>query len=239
MGETLDAGGIEDVVHRLVAQRCGKGIRARLEHAYLPQREIIRLRIFSGREMGINRLHLHPRAVPQEIEKVLKLSRHESQAVHACIQLDMDGKIAEAARLQDCAKSLKSVKVGDAGLQAVVDDLIEKIRPGGKHENGKADTGLAEFDALKGQRNRQVIGAAALHHRGELHRPVPVCIGLHQDEKLGGRLQAGAEVSVVLLAGRKVELQPREIIFRMRHSCIWVTQFAKLQKSPTMTNGQV
>ena len=151
----------------------------------------------------------------------------------------MDGEIAEAARLQDRAKGLQRVKVGDAGLQTIVDDLVEKVSSCRKHKDREADTGLAELDAFKRQCNRQIISAATLHHCGEFHRSVPVRVGLHQDKQLGGRLQAGAEVSVVLLAGRKVELQPREIIFRMRHSSIGVTQSAKLQNSPTMTKGQV
>ena len=215
--ETLDAGGVEDVPHGLVAEGVGERLRVRLEHPDLPQGEGVLGGVFRGGEMRVHRHHAHLVVHLQEIHQGRQFARHEAQAVHAGVQLDVDGELLQAAPAKLPAQGLQGVEVGDARLQAALDDLGEEVRPGGEHEDGKGNTAAAQLHALDGQGNGQIISTFALHHGGELHRSVAVGVGLHEHEQLRGGPQQAAEIAVVAPACRQAQLQARKIVLPFGH----------------------
>ena len=213
LGETLDPGGVEHVPHRLVAERIRHGPGIGLEHRNLPKGEVVFGRILCRCQMGINALDAHLTVLPQEIQQSRQFSGHKAEPVHAGVQLDVDGEVLQAAAAKFFAQRLQGVEVGDARLQPVVDDLGEEIRPGGEHEDRQGDTVAAQLHTLDRQGHGEIVGAFLLQHRGELHGPVAVGVGLDEHQQFRGRLQPAAEVAVVVPARGQAQLQARKIVF--------------------------
>ena len=137
--------------------------------------------------------------------------------MHAGVQFEMHRELLDAAPAQDFVQGAQGEQVRDAGLEVIVDDLIKEIRPGSEHQDRKADTGLAEFDALHGQGDGQVVGARVLHHPRELDGTVPVGVGLDEHEQAGFPVQFRAEIPVIVQTRREAEFQPRKIVLPIRH----------------------
>ena len=102
--EPLDTGRIEDMQHRLVAYLIYNLTRIGLEHADLPQCEIIRIRILGSGQMREYRLHPDKFAVPQERCQFRDFACHETQTMHARIQLYVHRIIRDSSLLQCLAE---------------------------------------------------------------------------------------------------------------------------------------
>ena len=77
LGEALDAGGVEDVPHRLVAQGLSQLGGILPEHLYLRKSELILLRILRNCQMREGRLHTHGRAALEILEQRRQFACHE------------------------------------------------------------------------------------------------------------------------------------------------------------------
>ena len=91
---------VEDMPHRLISESVGKGLGVLPEKLDLSQRECILLRVFRHCEMRKAGDNLHFRASWEVLEKGGEFIAHESQAVHAGVQLDMDGEVPDTTPLQ-------------------------------------------------------------------------------------------------------------------------------------------
>ena len=206
--EALDAGGVEDMSHRNVAERGGDCAYAFGIERNLAESEIVLSGVLGHTEMRIDRLHPHFIVRGEEIKERRQFLGHEAEAVHPGVQFDMDRISLDAAAPQLRAEDLKRVDVGDARFEPVVDDLGKEIRTCGKDQDRQRDAACAQFHPFHRQGHSKVVGAFSLHHGGEFDGTVAVCIGLDQNKKFGGVLQLRTEIAVVLPASLQVELQP-------------------------------
>ena len=210
--KTLDAGGVEDMAHGHVADSRRDGLRVLLEKAELGGREGIFLGIVGDTEVGKHGFHLHLRVRVQEIHQRGNLRGHESQAVHACVQFDMDGVVPQADFPEMAAEGVQRLQVRNAGLHACSDDFGVEVRARRQDDDRQADTVLPQLQPLHGIGDGQVIGPGALHHRGKLHGAVSVCIGLDENQQFRRGGQQGTEIPVIALTALQVQLQPGKII---------------------------
>ena len=201
----------------MVAQRPFEGRRAFGEEADLGHRVGVLGRLIGCRKVGIDRTHAHLRAVLQAFAESWNLIGHEAEPVHAGIQLDVDGKIADPFFAEFVTERVQRVKVGDAGFQALRNHLVEEIRSGCQDQNGRRDAFAAQLDAFHGKRYGQIIHAGLLEHRAHFHRAVAVGVGLDQHEQFGGRLETRTEIPEIVQAVRQTQFQPCEIIVVVRH----------------------
>ena len=213
LGEALDAGAVKQMPHGHVADAVGDEGGVVAEQVDLVQREGVLGRVFGHAEVGENGLHLYLGGDFQVLDELRKLLGHETQAVHAGVQLDVHGIILQALFPQYFHQFFQGIEVGDAGFHSGFDDFRIEIRTRGKYQDGKGNTVPAQFQALNGIGDGQIIGPGALHHGGEFHRAMPVGIGLYQYQQFGPGLQKGTEIAVVLHRGLQVEFQAGEILF--------------------------
>ena len=210
--ETLDAGRVEDVPHRPVAEGFRDPVGVLPEQADLSEREGVLLRVLRHAQVREDGLDLHFGALPEQVQEFRQFAGHEAEPVHPRVQFDVDREIPESALPQDLQQLSEGEDVRDAGLQAVVDDFRVEVRAGGQDQHREGDTGLPEFHPFHGIGDGEVVRARPLHHGSELHGPVAVCVGLDQDQQFRLRFQPGAEIPVVLLTAPEIELQAREIV---------------------------
>ena len=116
------------------------------------------------------------------------------------------------------AEGIQGFQVGDAGFHPRVDDLRVEIRAGGKDDDRKADTVLPELQAFDRIGDGEVVGARPLHHCGEFHGSVAVCVRLDENEQFRRRFQQGTEVPVIPVTAVQVQFQPGKIILT-HHVC--------------------
>ena len=155
------------------------------------------------------------------------LGGHEAQAVHAGVQLDVDRVIPQALADQIRAEGVEGFQVGDAGLHAGLDDLRIEVGAGGEDDDREADTVLAQFQALDRIGDGEIVGARPLHHRGELHGAVAVCVRLDENQQFRRRVQPGTEIAVVAYATPQVQLQPGKVILAHHASFKLTGKFSK------------
>ena len=210
--EALDAGRIQDVAHGHVAYSVGYLPGIFLKKLQLAEGEGILLRVLCHAEVGKQAFHLHFRGFLKHLDELREFLFHEAQAVHARVQLDVDGIVRHPLFPQDAGEFPERIDIGNGGFHAGFDDFRVEVRTGGEHQDGQGDTVAAELKPFHRIGHGQVIGPGSLHHGGKLHASVPVRIGLDQNQQLGLRLQQGAEVSVVIRCGLEVELQAGKII---------------------------
>ena len=206
--KALDAGGIQYMPHRLVAQglpECG-GVRP--EHLYLPQGKLVLFGVFRHRQVREGRFHADGAAALEVFEERRQFACHEAQPVHAGVHFYMDGEVLHSAFFQHGHEGLQGLQVGDGRLQIVLDHLFEEVSPGGEHQNGQGDTRAAQLHTLYREGDGQIVGARLLHEGGEFHGPVPVGIGLDQHQHLRFLLQQGTEIPVVARSGREAQFEP-------------------------------
>ena len=91
--EALYAGAVEDVPHRPVAYAVYDFLRALLEALQLIQGEGVLVRFVGHAEVGEQSFHAHLGALVQVFYEFRELAFHKAQAVHAGVQLDVDGVI--------------------------------------------------------------------------------------------------------------------------------------------------
>ena len=213
LGEAFDSGGIQDMPERPVADGRTQFFRTLAEKPDLREGEFILGRIFGGRKVGVYRLHPDFVMGFQEGLQGGQLVGHEAETVHAGIELDVHRPGFQAALPQGSAQGLERVEIRDARFEPVVDYLGEEVGSGGEHQYRQRDSVASELHPFDRQGHCKVVGSFRLEHGGEFHGSVAVGVGLHEHEQPGGRLQQGAEISIVVPAGRDAEFQPGEIVF--------------------------
>ena len=124
------------------------------------------------------------------------------------IQLQVNRISFNPPGLESVHQGFESKQVRNTGLEAIVDNLIEEIRTGGKDKDRKADTGLAELYSLDRKGDSKIIRSGILHHEGEFDSAMTVCVGFNQHKHLGRTQKLRPEVSIVIKAIREVQLQP-------------------------------
>ena len=76
------------------------------------------------------------------------------------IQFYVDGIILHPRLTQNLADLGEGEHIGNARLQAVLDDIFVGICSGGKHQDRQADTGLAQLYAFYRKRSTPSTGSA-------------------------------------------------------------------------------
>ena len=111
-----------------------------LKHFYLAEGEVVGLRVFGGSEVRVDGFHSDKFAVFQEGCQFIQFACHETEAVHAGVELDMDWKVCDSAFFQYSAEDFQRVKVRNARLESAVNDFVIVICPCGEDQYRKADT---------------------------------------------------------------------------------------------------
>ena len=180
--KTFDAGRIQDMAHGHVADSIGNIIHIVTEKVYLTEGERVLRRVLRHAKVGENGFDLDLRRVFEKFHQLRQFVRHKAQAVHAGVQLDVNGIVPDAPLPQNAHQLFKGVQVGNGGLHARVNNLRIKIRSRREHQDGQRDTVATQFQALHRVGNGEIVCTGALHHGCELHTAVTVCIGLHQNQ---------------------------------------------------------
>ena len=113
--------------------------------------------------MGIYRLDGHGCTCLQEVHQLGKLLGHETEPVHACVELDMDREAFESPLFEHVAEDLERIHVRDARLQTVVHDLFERVGAGRKDHYRRLYACLTELYALDGIGHGKVIRSRFFH----------------------------------------------------------------------------
>ena len=98
--------------------------------------------------------------------------------MHSCVKLDVDRETFYSPGLERRNQSFEGKHVGNSGLEAIVDYLVEEISTGGKHKDWKADTGLAKLDAFNRERHSEIVRSGILHHKSEFDSAVTISVRL-------------------------------------------------------------
>ena len=163
--------------------------------------------------MRIDRTDADAGLLPQRFLQGGEFRGREAEPVHSGVELYVDGIVPQAAALQHVQEGLERVKVGNAGLEAVQDDFVERIGTGRQDKDGQGNTRLAEFDALQRGGHGEIVRTGRLHQGGEFHGAVPVGVGLYQHQHLRPRPQQRAEIPVVVGTPLQVDLQSGKVLF--------------------------
>ena len=205
--ESLDACRIQDVPHRLVAKRVGKCPGILLKQFNLSQGEIVVFRLIRSCKMRKDGLYPHPVGLGEIILEFCKLRSHKAQTVHAGVQLDMYGVIAYISFFQCLAQNVQSTCIRDAGFQIVVNDFIEEVSPGSKHEYGLVYAGFPQLHSLHRISHCKIVSSGLSHHFRKFHGTVPVGIGLDQHQHFGLGLEQSPEIFVVVTTSGQVQFK--------------------------------
>ena len=127
--------------------------------------------------------------------------------MHAGVQLDMYGEIAYVPFFQCLAQNVQSTCIRDAGFQIVVDDFIEEVCPGSKHEYGFVNPCFPQFHSLDRISHCKIVGSGLTHHFRKFHGTVPVGIGLDQHQHFGLGLEQSPEIFIVVTTSGKVQFE--------------------------------
>ncbi len=173
------------MIHRPVPEGVCQPVCILTEHPYLPESKFVTLRVFRCSEMRIYRLYANPVACAEKAGQLIKLSRHETEPVHACIKLDVYREVLDTPLFKHFAQSLESVHVRDARLEIVVNYPVKEIRSGSEYDYRDLNPCLAQFHAFNRVCHRKIISPGAFHKRSELHGTMPVCICLYKHQQLG------------------------------------------------------
>ena len=165
------------------------------------------------RQVGIDARDLHPAGIFQEVYQFRNLRGDKTQPVHPRIQFDMHGIIFLSFGSQHAAQGFEGGKIGNTGLQIVVDDFREEIAAGGQDHNGTHNSPFAQFDALYRIGDGQIVGTQVTHHRRKFHGAVPVSVGLDEHQQLGFGTKFGTEILIVGPTMIQVEFQTRKFLF--------------------------
>ena len=167
----------------------------------------------------------------QERDQFVQFGAHESQTVHARVELYVHRIALDPSGSEEVAERTQRVHVRDAGLKPVLEYFGEEVRPGGQHQYGQRYSVAPEFHSLHRQSHREVVRTLGLEHRCELDGAVSVCIGLHQHQQPRGRLKARPEITEIIPEAGQAQFQTRKVILTV-HLYRTSEKLYKIRKKP-------
>ena len=87
--KSFDSGRVKYVPHRFITQFPGQFPGIVRVHSQLSAGKFIFRRVFSSREMRVNRFYAHFLMVAQETRQLLKLTCHKTEPVHTGVKFNM------------------------------------------------------------------------------------------------------------------------------------------------------
>ena len=151
----------------------------------LAEGELVVLRLIRGGQMRIEALQMDFGTFADKIDQVGNLALHESEAVHAGVDIDVDRIVPPPDFAEFFAQAGQRIEVRDARLQSVTDDFRIVFGSGRQDQDRQVDARFSKFYALAGQRDTQIISPKTFHFLGERDGAVAVAVGFDQDQHFG------------------------------------------------------
>ena len=211
LGEPLDGRRIGRMTDDGIGQRRGYGGT----HAVVARDLLPGVGILFGHVGAVqvrkDRRHLHGGQCRQHLAQPPDLLLHESQPVHARIELDVN-RIAGFARMRHRIGEIgERTETVYLGFEAVGDHLVETVGVGIQHHDGHRDPPLAQQHALVGERHGEVVDALMLEHLRHLEIPRAVRTRLDHRHEPGPKVELRAEIVQVVDHGVEIDLQHRRV----------------------------
>ena len=144
------------------------------------------LRIVGRSEMGVNRLDAQVRTFRDRRQRPSQVVVPESQTVHPCVDLQVAKNATRGVRPGSDpflaggggGEVFGGGRGGNRGRQVEFEDAVEIAdAEGAEDQNGNADAGTAEDDALLDVGAGEHCRAGALEGQSDLARTVPIGVG--------------------------------------------------------------
>ena len=216
-GEAGDAGGVEDVVEYLDAggtlDEVVEAVAPSTEAVNLPVGEVVHRGVVGTGQMGEDALHLEAVGALVELAaKVKYVALGEAQAVHAGVELHMDGPAA-SQEAHTGGEKFQDAEGVDIGLEVVFDDVVERGFLGIHHHDGDADAIAAQVDAFVGIGHGEVVDMTELEGAGHLDFAGTVGGRLDHSHELG--LGADKRTVVVEVVYHRPEVDLHDGLVRL------------------------
>ena len=217
LGKALDACAVADVAKNGVGEGFLKQLAALQEPLVLQEGELVEAVGVASHEMREHGTR-DEGTLPVQPSDELRHVRFgvEAEAMHPCVELDVDRKVRDALVLCRPDKGIEQAETVDLRLQLVLEERAEGTHLGVHHHDALRDALLAKRYALVGNGNGKVIDMMLLQHLCHLDRSCPVSVGLDHADHLRLRLHKGAVVLEVLRYGTKVDFENRFMYFLLQ-----------------------
>ena len=206
-GEALHACGVADVAQDFVVEGLLQRRGGLLKELNLATREAIEQRRVAPHEMGEDGARNHGILPLEALNEARHLFGQEAQAVHAGIELHVDGEVGNALFLGSLNQGVEQVEAIDLGLELVVEHGLEGGEFGVHNDDIGRDARLAQLRAFVGHGHGQVIHPVLLQRLGNLVRAGSVGRSLHHADHLGLWLEETAVVVEVVHHGLQIDLE--------------------------------
>ena len=160
--ETLDAGGIEDMLDDFVFQPLFQGLRGHLELPDLLHREVVEDRRIAPRKMREDRTRHDTALLAQTLADSGHIAGLEAQAVHSRVHFNMDGVRSDSAPLGFADDGVEEAETIDFRLQIILEEDIEAAEFRIHNHNRNGDASFAQFLTLVGDGDGEIVAAMLL-----------------------------------------------------------------------------
>ena len=123
----------------------------------------------------------------EQVDEFGQLLLSESQAMHAAVNLDVNGEMLHAIFAAFLDQVVGHFQTVEFGLQTVLEHrlVVHPIRI--EHDNGHGDAGFAQVHTLVMHCNGQVIAAAVLQRLGDFVAASSIAACFDHTDGLGAR----------------------------------------------------